>query len=80
MYQHILKPNGLLMLKTDDGNFFDYSLKSLQQHKRTLIDHTNDLHQSPLLTEHHDIITKYEQKALQRGERIKYAKWGCIQS
>ena len=65
IYKDILKPNGILRLKTDDANLFFYSYRSLQNAGRTIHDYTRDLYNSPLLVDHHGIKTHYEQKFVQ---------------
>jgi tRNA (guanine-N7-)-methyltransferase len=62
MYHTILAPDGLLRLKTDNTDLFDYSVQSIQDHgKWQLISSTYDLYQSPeLLAHHHGIQTHYE--------------------
>ena len=76
MYYTILKPGGLLKLKTDDFWLYDYSLDSISQDtRRKLISLTDDLHQSPLLAEQYGITTHYEREAIAEWKTIKYAVW-----
>ncbi len=76
MYYTILKPSGLLKLKTDDLWLYEYSLDSIAQDKRrTLISLTDNLHESPLLAEQYGITTHYEREAIAEGKTIKYAVW-----
>ncbi len=76
MYYNILKPGGILRLKTDDNDLFSYSLEQLwNQYGFELSNMTKDLHQSDLLIDHHNIITHYEQEALKENKTIKYAVW-----
>ena len=74
MYQDILMPGGLLKLKTDDLDLFRYSLESLKSEGRDIIDYTEDLYNSPLLSEHFDIKTNFEIKFHQQGRTICYLK------
>ena len=76
MYYTILKPGGLLKLKTDDFWLYDYSLDSISQDtRRKLVSLTDDLHQSPLLAEQYGITTHYEREAIAEWKTIKYAVW-----
>lgn len=72
MYERILKPGGLLRLKTDDAGLFDYSLESLVENGRDIIDQTRDLYESPLLDHHHGIRTHYEKLFVEQGRTIHY--------
>ena len=74
MYQDILMPGGLLKLKTDDLDLFRYSIESLKSEGREIIDYTEDLYNSPLLSEHYDIKTNFEIKFHQQGRTICYLK------
>lgn len=46
-----------------------------KKYRFELLDSTRDLHNSPLLSDHHGIRTHYEQEALDAGKTIKYAVW-----
>lgn len=74
MYQELLVPWWLIKFKTDDSDLFDYSVEMLQQEWREIIAKTKDLYQDPLLEEHFDIKTHYEQKFRQKGRNICYLK------
>ncbi len=74
MYYKLLSKTWILRLKTDDADLFAYSLQSIQEHgKRTLQSVTHDLYTSPLLSEHHGIITHYEKKFVAAGRTVHYA-------
>lgn len=76
LYHHILKDNWILRLKTDDQDFFDYSLEYVGQAGFTLIDHTYDVDTSPLQDHHHNITTHYGEKfSKEQGRTLKYALW-----
>ena len=76
MYDTILKPWGLLRLKTDDDGLFEYSIEQLGLYDGfELIDTTWDLDQSPLLAEHHGIETHYGLLFKSEGRTIKYGVW-----
>lgn len=76
MYDSILKPGGLLKLKTDDDGLFEYSIEQLGLYDGfELIDTTWDLDQSPLLADHHGIDTHYGLLFKSEGRTIKYGVW-----
>jgi tRNA (guanine-N7-)-methyltransferase len=73
-YKKILKPGGVLHLKTDNVDFFNYGLQELKKINPSQINYTYDLYHSDLINEHYGIITKYEQKFLSEGKKINYWK------
>lgn len=74
LYKHVLIPGGLLRLKTDDLDLFQYSLETLKSEGRKIIDYTEDLYNSPLLEEHYGIRTDFEIKFHKKGRAICYLK------
>lgn len=74
MYQELLVPWGLIKLKTDDTDLFNYSLETLQQEWWTILEQTDNLYESDLLVEHFDIKTHYEDKFHKQGRTINYLK------
>ena len=73
-YKVILKPNGLLHLKTDSESLFTYSLESLPQQKFEIIEETFDLYASELNKEHFGIKTRFEEMFYNKGFSIKYLR------
>lgn len=80
VYQHISKKGALIRLKTDNTQFFEYTLELLasDEHINTIknLSYTNDLYQSDMLEEHFGIKTRYEKIWTERGEKIKYLRFG----
>jgi len=73
-YKKILKPKGLVHLKTDSTSFYEYTLEVIAELKLELLYSTNDLYMNnpsgkEELTE---IKTHYEQLFTAKGEKIKY--------
>ncbi|QGH35367.1 tRNA (guanosine(46)-N7)-methyltransferase TrmB [Gracilibacillus salitolerans] len=66
-YQRILKPNGELVLKTDNRGLFEYSLVSFSQFGCTLEEVTLDLH---ALEDPTNVMTEYEEKFSAKGQPI----------
>jgi tRNA (guanine-N7-)-methyltransferase len=52
-------------LKTDDRELFDYSIEQFTIYGWENVSLTHDLHNSPLLIDHHGIQTHYEKLALE---------------
>ncbi|MET3682688.1 tRNA (guanine-N7-)-methyltransferase [Alkalibacillus flavidus] len=66
-YQNVLKDDGLVIMKTDNRQLFEYSLVSFSQFGMTLQDVKLDLHASDDET---NIMTEYEEKFSQKGQVI----------
>ena len=71
-YKELLKPGGLLHLKTDDKQFFEYSIESLKSFKGDLIFQTNDLYSQPPPGFDLEIQTTYELKFLADNKKIHF--------
>lgn len=73
-YNKILKPGGLLHLKTDSTGLYEYSLESIAAFGWEKIFATNDLYANcpPGREELIRIKTHYEKLFTEKGERIKY--------
>lgn len=73
-YRQVLKSKGKINLKTDDTNFYEYSLNEVvQAHEHSLLTAIDDLYNGkhPHL-EVMDIQTFYEQRWLSEGKKIKF--------
>ena len=73
-YKKIIKPNGIVHLKTDSTSLYEYTLEVIERDKHELIWHTNDLYKNcpPDRQELVNIRTYYEKLFTERGEDIKY--------
>lgn len=73
-YKKILKPGGLVHLKTDSTSLYEYTLEVIAEQGHKLLWHTNDLYKNcpedrrELVT----ITTYYEKLFTGKGEDIKY--------
>jgi tRNA (guanine-N7-)-methyltransferase len=75
LYKSFLKPSGLIHLKTDSIELFEYTLEVLANEKLDSLIFTKDLYNSPLAQEHFNICTKYEKMYLKAGKKINYLKF-----
>ena len=77
-YKKILKPGGLVHLKTDSTSFYEYTMDVIKENKFNLLFSTNDLYKNcpPDREELTRIKTYYEKLFTSRGEDIKYC---CFQ-
>ncbi|MFD2998945.1 tRNA (guanosine(46)-N7)-methyltransferase TrmB [Pontibacter toksunensis] len=74
LYRRILKPGGLIHLKTDNLGLYEYTLEVLQETKKEIkhLIHTPNLYQSDLQEHTMGIYTTYEKRYLAEGIPIKY--------
>jgi len=80
-YKKILKPNGIIHLKTDNEGFFRYTLEEIEQNNYNLIEHTFNLYNEELKNldeKTQDILsikTYYENLFSAKGHKIHYLKF-----
>ena len=79
-YQQIVKPSGLIHLKTDSPFLYTYTTEMLRLNPYPVIVHTDDLYgtEADLLADAKALQTHYEKQWLDRGLRIKYIEWQLI--
>jgi len=77
-YRKLLKPGGLIHLKTDNDMFYNYTLDVISEQGHKLLYSNNDLYANPDDSEVKDVIdvqTHYEKIWLSQGLTIKYLKF-----
>ena len=76
-YKHILKPHGIIHLKTDNKPFYEYTLEVLTENNLKLIDSTADLYADTNKRDEAlmNIKTYYEKKFSEMGFKICYLKF-----
>ena len=72
LYRTVLRPGGLLRLKTDNEALFDFSLEQFALCGLTVEWQTRDLHRSEKAKE--NIMTEYERNFSEKGQVI-YSAW-----
>lgn len=76
MFKKLLRPGGMLRLKTDNTALFDYTLEELSQREDIEeLEYTRELYSSQLRPECYDIRTRYEEEFAAKGETIKYLRF-----
>lgn len=75
LYRNILKPNGIIHLKTDSPFLYTYTDAMVSLNKLETLVNTDDLYKSGLADDILEIRTFYEQQWLDRGLTIKYIKF-----
>ena len=71
-YRNILKPNGIIHLKTDNMPLYNFSKDVAVQAKATIIQATDDLYNSNITSIDLNIKTTYENMFLSAGSKIAY--------
>lgn len=82
-YQQILKPNGLIHLKTDSPFLYTYTMEMLRLNPYPVICSTDDLYADSLdsidiFADARALQTHYEKQWLGRGMSIKYIEWQLV--
>ena len=77
-YREVLKPGGIIHLKTDNDMFYEYTLEVIREYGHTLLYNNPDLYATPDDPEVKDVIdvqTHYEKIWLGQGLTIKYLRF-----
>ena len=74
-YKKILTAEGIMHLKTDHKDLYNYTLEVIQSMNAKIKISTTDMYNSIHLDEDLEIKTTYEQRFLNEGKRICYLKW-----
>ncbi|MDR2979828.1 MAG: tRNA (guanosine(46)-N7)-methyltransferase TrmB [Bacteroidales bacterium] len=75
-YKEVLKPDGMINLKTDSREFYQYTLDTIRKQGWALLVNIENVYQppcDPILT---DIQTFYEKMWLREGRMISYVRFG----
>lgn len=75
LYKLILKPSGIVHLKTDNLDLYNYTLEVLKERQVNNLLHTADLYNSDLQEHTMGIYTTYEKRYLEEGISIKYLQF-----
>lgn len=70
-YRNILKPNGIINLKTDSPFLYEYTRRLVELNGFEVLAQTDDLYGSGMADPVTSIKTFYEQQWLSRGKKIK---------
>jgi len=77
IYKNLLKPDGIIHLKTDSNFMYTYTDAMIKENQLPVIYQTDDLYHSGLVDDILQIKTFYEQQWISRGLTIKYIKFEC---
>jgi tRNA (guanine-N7-)-methyltransferase len=74
-YRKLLKPGGIIHLKTDDDILYEFSLESIISFEHTTLLYNNDdIYSTELINPDLEHKTYYETQHLGKGKKIKYVK------
>lgn len=75
-YQNFLKSDGIIHLKTDDDQLYEYTLDIIARYPGArLIKNTHDVYAEDLIPDELQIKTYYEKRHLASGKTIKYIQF-----
>ncbi|MBT7826502.1 MAG: tRNA (guanosine(46)-N7)-methyltransferase TrmB, partial [Bacteroidetes bacterium] len=74
-YKRILQQKGILHFKTDNTPLFEFAKETLDKDKHSILQITDNLHESDLLNEYNSIPTYFEGLFRDKGEKIKYIQF-----
>ena len=74
-YREIMKPNGIIHLKTDSRSMFDYTRKIAEENNFSIITCTDDLYNSEIADDILSVQTYYEKMFKDKGFSIKYLEF-----
>jgi tRNA (guanine-N7-)-methyltransferase len=75
IYRRIVKPGGVVHLKTDNELFYRFSLEALRKAGLEIVENLDDLYNSKYSGDVTSIQTYYERKHLAEGAQIKYLQF-----
>ncbi len=74
-YRQILTPKGIIHLKSDNTEIYNFTLSTIEKDGHHLLFQTNDLYNSGFEGDAVEVQTFYEEKFLKEGEAIKYIQF-----
>jgi tRNA (guanine-N7-)-methyltransferase len=74
-YRYLLKPNGLIHLKTDSDSFYEYTLEVIENLHYELLEKDADIYANTQINSDLNIQTYYETLWRKEGKTIKYIRF-----
>ena len=74
-YKQILTPEGIIHLKTDNTELYDFTLSTIKKDGHHLLFQANDLYNSGFEGDAPEVQTFYENMFLKKGDSIKYIQF-----
>lgn len=75
LYRKVLRPGGIVHLKTDDDGLFAFTLETLAEEKAQILYQNDNIYASPLEFPELEHKTYYERGHLAIGKTIKYVRF-----
>jgi tRNA (guanine-N7-)-methyltransferase len=75
IYKKLVKPSGVINLKTDDKQLFDYSKETVTEFDGTIISDMSDIYTKKKLGPLLEIKTYFEYKHLESNKKINYLRF-----
>jgi len=75
LYQHILKPEGFIHLKTDSPDLYRFTKRVAELYGLTIVEDTDDVYADPNVKEELKIKTHYEKLDIAQSNRIHYLRF-----
>lgn len=75
IYKKVLKPGGIIHLKTDSDTLFSYTRQIIEQNNCEVIDLEEDIYRNRVDDELLTIKTYYEKKHMEQNKAIKYIRF-----
>ena len=74
MYKDILKKDGVVHLKTDSDELYEYTLGVIEDMRLRVLENIEDIYSNGDIPNLTDIQTTFEKKHLEDGKKIKYLR------
>ncbi|UCD17628.1 MAG: tRNA (guanosine(46)-N7)-methyltransferase TrmB [Candidatus Zixiibacteriota bacterium] len=78
LYRQVLKEAGMIHLKTDDRNLFEFTRETLAEEQCIVHEIIEDLYAAPIGNQLLEIKTTYEKEYLEAGRTIRYLRFSFI--
>ena len=75
LYQQVLKPGGIIHLKTDSPDLYHFTKKVIELYGLTIVDDCSDVYKLPHIKEELKIKTHYESLDIAQSNKIHYLKF-----
>lgn len=75
LYQQVLKPSGIIHLKTDSPDLYHFTKKVIELYELTIVEDCSDVYKQPYIKEELKIKTHYESLDIAQSNKIHYLKF-----
>ena len=75
LYQQVLKPSGIIHLKTDSPDLYHFTKTVIELYGLTIVEDCNDVYKQPYVKEELKIKTHYESLDIAQSNKIHYLKF-----